>query len=327
MGAQWSQFFPPTPTFTEGDVGTQEGRVFVITGGYSGIGFEISKVLYQHKGRVYIAGRSAAKANEAIKTIRETVPDNNGGSIEFLHLDLEDLSTIKTAAQDLSAKEAKIDVLWNNAGVSQPPIGSVSKQGFELQIAVNCLGPFLFTKLLWPLLEDGAAASALRSGSVRVLWPSSQFMELSAPTGGIVMAELLNPPPDKARNYANSKTGNLFLATEFAKRLGSHSGIVSAAYNPGAASTNLFRHTPWLGIVARPLMHKAQRAALTALYAGLSENIKAETHNGCYVVPWGRISTSLRKDLQNATVGREDGGTGAASDFWDFCEEKTRDYA
>ncbi|KAK8061885.1 hypothetical protein PG994_008251 [Apiospora phragmitis] len=316
---------PPTPTFTEGEVGTQEGRVFVVTGGYSGIGFVISKVLYQHKGRVYIAGRSEAKANEAIKAIQEATHD--GGTIEFLHLDLEDLSTIKAAVQDLSAKETKIDIVWNNAGVSQPPVGSVSKQGLELQMAVNCLGPFLFTKLLWPLLEAGAAASAPGSGSVRVLWPSSQFMELSAPTGGIVISELINPPKDKARNYANSKTGNLFLATEFAKRLGSRNGIVSAAYNPGAASSNLFRHTPWLGILARPLMHKPQRAALTALYAGLSDEIKVETSNGCYVIPWGRISTSLRKDLQNATIGREDGGTGTASEFWDFCEEKTSDYA
>ena len=326
MGAQWSQFFPPTPVFTERDVGKQEGKVFLVTGGYSGIGFEISKALYQHKGHVYIAGRSEEKANQAIKAIQESTPDHDGGRIDFLYLDLEDLSTIKTAVQDLSAKESKIDVVWNNAGVSQPPVGSVSKQGHELQMAVNCLGPFLLVKLLMPLLEAGVASSVPGSGSVRVLWASSQFMELSAPSGGIIIPELRNPPRDKARNYCNSKTGNLFLATEFARRFGSSKGLVSAAYNPGASSTNLFRHTPWLGVLAWPLMYKPQLAALTALYAGLSEEITVET-NGCYVIPWGRISTSLREDLQNATLDREDGGTGIASEFWEFCEESTEAYS
>ncbi|KAK7919993.1 hypothetical protein PG985_008015 [Apiospora marii] len=322
MGAQWSQFFPPTPAFTDADVGSQEGRVFLVTGGYSGIGFELVKVLYQKKGRVYIAGRSKSKAQQAIKDIQDTIPD--GGSLEFLYLDLEDLSTIKPAVQEFATKESKLDVLWNNAGVSQPPAGSVSKQGLELQLAVNCLGPFLLTQLLIPLLKAAASASA-SPGATRVLWTSSQFVELSAPQGGIVLSDLRETPRDQARNYANSKTGNIFLATEYAKRLGPD-GIVGASYNPGASVTNLFRHTPWLGMVARPLMYQPRLAALTALYAGLSEDITLD-RNGCYIVPWGRVSHNLRQDLQDATKDPEEGGTGTAAEFWAFCEEKTRDYA
>ncbi|KFA68089.1 hypothetical protein S40285_02593 [Stachybotrys chlorohalonatus IBT 40285] len=151
MGAQFSQVFPPKLTLTERDVESRQGRVFLIMGGYSGLGFRLAKILYRKKGRVYIAGRSEEKARQAIAEILSVEP--KGGALDFLHLDLEDLRTISSTAEAFKAKETRLDVLWNNAGVSQPPVGNVSKQGIELQLAVNCLGPFLLTQLLLPLLE------------------------------------------------------------------------------------------------------------------------------------------------------------------------------
>ncbi|KAI2617576.1 NAD(P)-binding protein [Hypomontagnella submonticulosa] len=323
MGSQWSQFFPPKPEFTEADVADQEGKVFLITGGYSGIGFQLAKVLYRKKARVYIAGRSEEKARQAIKDIQDA--EGPGGSLEYLHLDLADLSSIKASADAFKAKELKLDVLWNNAGVSQPPVGSVSKQGIELQLATNCLGPFLFTQLLRPVLEAAAAGNS-NPGSVRVVWTASQVIELSSPPEGIIMSEVREPPKDKSRNYTNSKTGNLFLSSEFARRIGSSHSIISVAHNPGATSTNLFRHVPLLKYLAWPLMHKVELAALTPLYAGLSGDITMEK-NGCYVLPWGRISQGLKASLGDAMRTEEDGGTGRASEFWEFCEEKTQPYA
>lgn len=324
MGAQWSQFFPGRPAFTEANVKPQDGRVFLVTGGASGIGFELVKMLYARNACVYIAGRDEEKARLAIQDIRASVL-STGGSIEFLHLELDNLASIKASVEEFKAKESKLHVLWNNAGVSQPPLGSVSKQGIELQLATNCLGPFLFTQLLLPLLQ-AAASESQTPASVRVVWTTSQVIELAAPQGGIVMSELSDPPQDKTRNYINSKTGNLFLATELARRAGPSQGIVSVAQNPGSASTNLFRHTPWLTYLAWPLMYDVKLTAYTELYAGLSNNIRLE-HNGCYVVPWGRITTQLRKDLVQATILEGGGGSGRAKQFWEFCQEKTRDYA
>ncbi|KAI5925711.1 short-chain dehydrogenase [Camillea tinctor] len=323
MGAQWSQFFPPKPIFTEADVESQNGKVFLITGGSSGIGFELAKMLYGKHGRVYIAGRSEEKARQAIKEIQEAVPV--GGSLEFLQLDLDDLNSIKASVEAFKAKESTLNVLWNNAGVSQPPIGSVSKQGFELQLATNCLGPFLFTQLLQPLLETASSGDTNVPGSVRVVWTASQMVELSAPPQGIIMSEVRNPPKDTTRNYVNSKTGNLFLASEYARRYASGHAITSVAYNPGAVSTNLFRHTPWMKYLAWPLLHKPYLAALTGLYAGLSKDITME-NTACYVIPWGRIAGQLRKDLGDAMKLAEEGGSGRASEFWEFCREKTQDY-
>jgi NAD(P)-dependent dehydrogenase (short-subunit alcohol dehydrogenase family) len=154
--AQLSQFFPPNPAFGEADITPQNERVFLVTGGASGIGFEVAKTLYQKDARVYIAGRSKENADQAIQAIKTAAPSSNG-SLHFLHVDLADLSSVKTAATTFKASESRLDVLWNNAGVSQPPAGSISKQGIELQFATNCLGPFLLTELLLPLLEATAA--------------------------------------------------------------------------------------------------------------------------------------------------------------------------
>ncbi|KAI0199682.1 NAD(P)-binding protein [Astrocystis sublimbata] len=319
MGSQWSQFFPPNPHFT--DVPSCEGKVFIVTGGSSGIGLELCKRLYQEKGRVYIAGRSEKSGRDAIQEIQRAVPGGQG-SLEFLHLRLDDLESITASAAVFRSKESKLHVLWNNAGVSRPPVGSISKQGIELQLAVNCLGPFLFTQLLLPVLQSTASDEP---GSVRVVWTSSQSVELSAPTGGFDLSDVISPPPDATKCYVNSKTGNIFLSTELARRYGKSSGIISVASNPGNALTNLFRHTPYVNYLVRPLLYKPETAAITQLYAGLSPDISL-TENGSYIVPWGRLSTQLRSDLVEATKPRDDGGSGRAMEFWEFCVEKTATY-
>lgn len=329
MGAQFSQFFPPRPTFTPDDIPQQSGKVVLITGGASGIGFEVAKVLYRKGAKVYIAGRSESAAHAAIQAIQKSVREStkfSPGELHFLELHLDDLSTIKATASTFISKESKLDLLFNNAGVSQPPLGSVSKQGIELQLATNCLGPFLLTQLLTPILEAAASSDSglTTPGSVRVIWTSSQVAELSAPPECIIMSELTNPPKDAVRNYVTSKLGNWFLSTEMARRYGGK-GIVSVAQNPGAANTNLLRNARWMKILSWPLLHSPALAAHTVLYAGLSGDLGLE-NNGAYVVPWGRIHNAVAPGLLGAMKSKEEGGTGRACEFWEFCEERIKDY-
>lgn len=322
MGVTYSQFFPPRPTMTETNLPGQKGKVFIVTGGTSGVGFELCALLYQAGGRVYLAGRSEANAQAAISKIKACAATSSG-SLHFLSLSLEDLTTIKPAVEAFTAKESRLDVLFNNAGVSLPPRGSVSAQGHELQMATNCLGHYLFTQLLLPTLLHTAESAS--PAAVRVIWTSSIAVDASAPEGGMKISELTNPLSNQQRNYSNSKTGNWFLASALADQVGSN-GILSVTQNPGNLKTGLLRHTPWiLGFVTSPLLYPAKMGAYTELWAGLSGDLVIED-GGKYVVPWGRLHPSPRPDLVAALKTRENGGTGVAALFLEHCEKLTADF-
>lgn len=74
-----------------------------------------------------MAGRSREKGLAAIEQIRSTFSSSTG-KIDFLHVDLDDLTGIKASVENFMEKEERLDVLWNNAGVMLPPAGTATKQ-------------------------------------------------------------------------------------------------------------------------------------------------------------------------------------------------------
>ncbi|KAF2120852.1 hypothetical protein BDV96DRAFT_565741 [Lophiotrema nucula] len=139
----WKQnILPPATDFPESELPDQTGKVVgLVTGGYTDISLEVAKILYQKNATVYLAGRWADKGSTAVNALRNAFPSSSG-KVEFLKLDLADLSTIKPSAEEFLRKERRLDVLVNNAGVYTPQSGSKSKQGYELQLATNVYGPF-----------------------------------------------------------------------------------------------------------------------------------------------------------------------------------------
>src|SRR4051812_7766543 len=122
----YTQFFPPPPTLTPSTLPSQKGKTFLITGGYSGVGYALAKLLYFTGAKIYIAGPNKSKALSAISSIiaspspsHTSHPAEHVGQLEYLYLDLSDLSTIKSSVQEFMEKEDRLDILWNNAGVSQ----------------------------------------------------------------------------------------------------------------------------------------------------------------------------------------------------------------
>ncbi|KAG8165587.1 hypothetical protein KVR01_004139 [Diaporthe batatas] len=326
MGNVFSQFFfIPSPTVTEKNCPDQKGRVFLVTGGYAGVGIELCKILYAHNAIVYVAGRSSSKAEKAITQIKEASPESSGRA-EFLNLDLSDLSTIKPAVQSLTAQEQRLDVLVNNAGVMYPPEGSTSAQGHDLQIATNCLGPYLLYQLLLPLLTKTAASST--TGSVRVAWAASIAVQVASPKPHGIVIDESGCPTDQgvSDNYGQSKVGNVFLARHFAKTT-PENGVVHAAFNPGNLRTELQRH--WTGVSAwitdKLIVGPPINGAYTELWTILTPELTPPL-SGAYVYPWGRFG-SLPEGIENSMNSEGEGGTGVAAKFVQWCHRQTEAFA
>jgi NAD(P)-dependent dehydrogenase (short-subunit alcohol dehydrogenase family) len=222
-----------------------------VTGGYAGVGQELSQILYSRNGTVYIAGRNAEKAQKAISSIKQSAP-NSSGKISFLELDLSDLTTIKPAVESFKSQESRLDVLVNNAGVMFPPEGSLTPQSHDLQTATNLLGPYTLYKLLSPLLVETAKSSP--TASVRVAWAGSVGIEVLSPkSGGMVLDKDGKPVVGTKEvtnevNYAQTKAGNYFFAVELAREEKSAgTGVVHVAFNPGNLRTELQRHFKGIG--------------------------------------------------------------------------------
>ncbi len=130
--------------WSTGDIGDLTGRVALVTGANSGIGFETTRALAEHGAHVVMACRDEAKARQAYDELDN---DLERSSLEVLPLDLSDLGSVREAAASFLTRHARLDMLVNNAGIMGAPHGLTS-DGFELHMATNHLGHFALTGLL-----------------------------------------------------------------------------------------------------------------------------------------------------------------------------------
>lgn len=268
--------------------------------------------------------RTKAHALQAIDDIKTSAAaESTPGIIRFIHLDLADLSSIAASVAAFCAAETRLDVLFNNAGVASSPLDFKTAQGLEPHFGINCVGPFLLTKLLFPVLAS--TAKHAHANSVRVIWTSSILVDLMAPKGGVTMKQLASPDSNRNEHYSASKAGNWLLASEFHRRF-QDTGILSLTQNPGSLRTNTWRTTPRIYYWPYyPILGRAADGACTNLWAGLSEDVTLKDGGG-YAIPFGRWHPSPREDILLALKDKKDGGTGVAVEFWDWCEEQVKTY-
>ncbi|MFD0363546.1 oxidoreductase [Nocardia sp. GCM10030253] len=209
--------------WTEVDIPHQHGRIAVVTGANTGIGFETARALAEHGATVVLACRSREKAEAAANRIMENTP---GATIETAQLDLNSLDSISSAADVIRSRHDHIDLLINNAGVTG--LSGVTEDGFEIQFGINHLGHFALTGLL---LGHIAAAPAARIVTVSSI--GHRFGRVDP-----------DSPADSTGNaYAKSKLANLLFTYELDRRLANTPAIALAAH-PGGASTEVFRYSP-----------------------------------------------------------------------------------
>jgi NAD(P)-dependent dehydrogenase (short-subunit alcohol dehydrogenase family) len=216
--------------WTTADIPEQTGRVAVITGANTGLGYETALALAEHGAHVVLAVRNVDKGKDAAARITAAYPR---ADLALQELDLTSLDSVRAAAQQLRADHDRIDLLINNAGVMYTP-KSNTKDGFELQFGTNHLGHFAFTGLLLDRLLPVAGSRIVTVSSVghRIL-ADIHFDDLQWERGyGRVAA------------YGQAKLANLLFTYELQRRLAPHGTTIAAAAHPGMSDTELMRNMP-----------------------------------------------------------------------------------
>lgn len=247
--------------FTSNDISDLSGKTILITGGNSGIGFQTALVLAGKGADVIIGCRSIKNAEKAIADIKYIYPNAKVSSVIF---DLASLKSIQKFTDDWDI--SKLDILINNAGVMNISNRTETLDGFEMQFGVNHLGHFALTLGLLPYIQ--------KSQNPRVVTVAS-----TGAYAGKIDFNNLNSEKKYRRMgaYTASKLANVMFANELANR---YPNILSVAVHPGAATTNLQRHSDddvlmnSIGNFLMKLMGQSQAdAALPSLYAATSPDI------------------------------------------------------
>ncbi|KAJ8121527.1 hypothetical protein ONZ43_g2043 [Nemania bipapillata] len=265
--------------------------------------------------------RSEEKTKKAIDSIKAAVPSSKG-KLVFIPLDLADLTTIESTVDKFHSHESQLHLLFNNAGVAFPQSGSKTKQGYVLEIGVNCLGTFALTKLLTPTLISTVQTSP--ANSVRVLWVSSNAAEAYSPKNFVKNVENAEAMTAVGK-YFSSKLGNYLHAAEFATRY-KGKGVVSMSLNPGALDSELWREQTTLmqSILRSTLLHPPVYGAYTCLFAAFSPEITVE-NSGTHIAPWGRLWEVI-PEMARAGRSLADCGDGTAKEFWEWTEAQVDKY-
>ncbi|KAH8082426.1 NAD(P)-binding protein [Cristinia sonorae] len=291
-----SQMRPPKPKFSTTQIPDLTGRIFIVTGGNTGVGYETAKALLEHNGTVYLACRNKDKAHAAISRLKEATTK----VAIFLELDLGSLASVRRAAQEFLSLEKELHVLFNNAGVMFPPIGQLTSDGYDLQLGTNVLGHFYLTQLLMPALKAGKLTSP--DGYARIVTVSSSGSYFY----GINWDTFVDGPKRRRMGtknlYFQSKLANVVVARQYFERY-TDDGIISIACNPGNLKSDLYRHVPgWLFyIIDVALLYPPPLGALTQLWAGvMPETIE---HNGKFLIPWARVGRT-RNEAYDLEIGK-----------------------
>ncbi|KAG0280821.1 hypothetical protein BGZ95_008493 [Linnemannia exigua] len=215
--AFWKTFITPN-RYSHDQIPDLTGKVAIVTGANTGLGYATTVALAAHGAHVFLACRSRERAEDAIERakveIKETYPQVAAPQLEFLELDLNDMTKSRQAAQEFLKKGLPLHILVNNSGIMMVPF-ALSADGIETQFAVNHMGHFVFTLTLLDKIKSSQPS--------RIVNLSSSGHELAHSHLGGVDFKTLNDPSilTAATRYGRSKLANVLFTKALARRLAS----------------------------------------------------------------------------------------------------------
>ncbi|EJT98032.1 NADP-binding protein [Dacryopinax primogenitus] len=282
------------------------GRVALVTGTNSGMGYQTALQLASHGAKVWLTTRSEGKALDTVRRMEEADQSLKGsGRLNWFVLELNSVAGTKAAAERFLKKEERLDILVNNAA-QLPSDYKLTSEGLSEVFAADYVSPFVLTTTLLPLLEKTAR---LPGSDVRVVTvASSQHSTAPATTKFETSADFrdfagpestMNSNVQRRDRYAQAKLADILFARELQKRW-DVAGVpaVSVSLHPGDVATEgLERMIRTFGAgllwpLVAPFFRSALQGATTALFAATSpEMLKdKEKFKGQYLVPWGQVA-------------------------------------
>ncbi|MEV4799391.1 oxidoreductase [Nonomuraea sp. NPDC049421] len=295
-------------SWTFDDIPDQSGRIAVVTGANSGIGYVTARELARRGAHVVLACRDPGRGQAALGRMRDELP---GARLELRRLDLGSLASIRAFAA--AWDHGRLDLLVNNAGVAMVPY-AVTADGFESQFGINHLGTFALTGLLLPYL--------LAAPDPRVVTVSSEGQRFARFDLGNLNAERRYRT---AFAYVQAKRANLYFAMELQRRAGRR--LRSMAVAPGLTRTNVLTgganssrgrlYATLTGLLVRLAFRPTEEGAKTSLYAATLPGLPG----GAYIVPDGFLQ--LRGEPTRRTRERAIRDTATAARLWELSERLT----
>ncbi|TMW63699.1 hypothetical protein Poli38472_002640 [Pythium oligandrum] len=295
-------------------------KLAIVTGANSGIGYETALELARKGARVVLACRHEGRGNEAVKKLQEALAETPGaGPVEFMQLDVSDMSSVKRFSDEFKKTHDRLDMLINNAGVMAIPYAE-TVDGFEAQFATNHLGHFVLTAQLFDLLQASAPSRIVNVSSV------AHRTALTFNEDNIMPRK---EKYDQWQAYAISKLSNILFTKELARRFEANgiTGVTAAVCHPGSTDTNLISapteksgwlwSTTWKFARALPIYQTAPMGALPTLYAATAPGVK----NGQYFGPRGFQALWGYPALEEPT--KQAKSESAAQKLWELSERLT----
>lgn len=300
-----------TTNWTTKNIPDLTGKVIVITGANSGIGFEAAKEFARKGAQVVLACRSMDKAQEALRLILKEIPK---AKAEVMGLDLTSLKSVRKFADEFKNKFDRLDVLLNNAGIMMVPYGK-TEDGFERQFGTNHLGHFALTGLLIDVILKTPKARIVNVSSTGHRFGEMHFDNLMFEGGN-------DYSPMKA--YGRSKLSNLLFTYEAQRRFEAMGvGAIAVAAHPGMSDTHLADHlfNKFPFILMRPFSGLAVQSAAMGALPNIRACVDPEVTGGQYFGPDGKREAKgwpVLVESSEASHNEED-----AQKLWEISEELT----